>query len=116
MEGDISGVLAGRCALPTQRRLISPAGAERSADQGAHEENGSRPARHWPTHFPAYSRVVARGYSVHVPARNTDNVADISLLVRTPGNLTGYRAFTDEQRAEAEAYARSQGVEVEQLP
>lgn len=53
---------------------------------------------------------------MRVPARNTDNVADISLLVRTPGNLNGYRAFTEEQRAEAELYAGQQGVEVEPLP
>jgi hypothetical protein len=53
---------------------------------------------------------------VGVPARNTDNVTDIRLLVRTPHNLGGYRAFTDAQRAEAELYAAQQGVEVEQLP
>jgi hypothetical protein len=53
---------------------------------------------------------------VRVAARNTDNVADISLLVRTPGNLTGYRAFTGAERAEAELYAGQHGVEVEPLP
>lgn len=51
-----------------------------------------------------------------VPARNTDNVTDITLLVRTPHNLKGYRAFTEAQRAEAELYASQQGVQVEQLP
>lgn len=49
-------------------------------------------------------------------ARNAETVADLTLLVRTPGNLKGYRAFTDEQRAEAELYAGQQGVEVEPLP
>lgn len=51
-----------------------------------------------------------------MPARNTDNVTDITLLVRTPANLKGYRAFTEEQRAEAELYASQQGVQVEPLP
>lgn len=53
---------------------------------------------------------------MRVPARNTDNVADISLLVRTPNNLNGYRAFTAAERADAETYAAQQGVDVEPLP
>ena len=51
-----------------------------------------------------------------MPARNTDNVTDITFLVRTPNNLNGYRAFTEAQRAEAELYESQQGVEVEPLP
>ena len=53
---------------------------------------------------------------MRVAARNTDTVADITMLVRTPHNLKGYRGFTDAQRAEAELYASQQGVEVEPLP
>jgi hypothetical protein len=49
-------------------------------------------------------------------ARTAETVEEITLLVRTPHNLKGYRAFTEAERAEAESYARSQGVEVEQLP
>ncbi|MBX9921474.1 MAG: hypothetical protein K2Y33_16865 [Mycolicibacterium frederiksbergense] len=60
--------------------------------------------------------VGVRVYSVRVPARAAETVEEIALLVRTPGNLTGYRSFTAAERAEAEAYARTQGVEVEQLP
>lgn len=60
--------------------------------------------------------VVGARYRVGVPARNTDNVTDITLLVRTPHNLSGYRAYTEAQRAEAELYASQQGVQVEQLP
>lgn len=48
-------------------------------------------------------------------ARSAETVEDITSLVRTPGNLKGYKAFTDEQRAEAELYAGQQGVAVEPL-
>lgn len=49
-------------------------------------------------------------------ARSDVTVSDIALLVRTPGNVHGYRSFTEDQRSEAMAYARSHGVEVEELP
>lgn len=44
---------SGGCELPTQQRLISPAGAERSAAEGAHVWNGSTFNRTPPTDFPS---------------------------------------------------------------
>ncbi|MEH3135332.1 MAG: hypothetical protein PGN30_10065 [Mycolicibacterium neoaurum] len=49
-------------------------------------------------------------------ARSDVTVSDIALLVRTPGNVHGYRGFTDDERNEAIAHARAHGVEVEELP
>ncbi|MGU3650715.1 hypothetical protein [Mycolicibacterium sp. A43C] len=49
-------------------------------------------------------------------ARSDVTVSDITLLVRTPGNVHGYRSFTEAERAEAMAHARAHGAEVEELP
>ncbi|MCV7434786.1 hypothetical protein [Mycolicibacterium bacteremicum] len=51
-----------------------------------------------------------------MPARDTATVHDLTLLVRTPHDLRGYRVFTQQQRQEAERYAQAQGVTVEELP
>lgn len=37
------------------------------------------------------------------------------MVVRTPGRWDGYRAFAEDQRADAEAYAKQMGVTVEPL-
>lgn len=49
-------------------------------------------------------------------ARSAETVDDITLLVRTPEDVRGYRSFVAADRAEAESYTRQRGVEVEVLP
>lgn len=49
------------------------------------------------------------------PRSSSPTLADLKLLVRTPGNPSGYKSFTEAQRAEAEAYAEQHGVTVTEL-
>ncbi|WP_167305473.1 hypothetical protein [Mycolicibacterium neoaurum] len=49
-------------------------------------------------------------------ARDRTPITDLTLLVRTTGNVHGYRAFTEAQQVEAERYASEHGAQVEHLP
>lgn len=62
----------------------------------------------WAVSEPLVQRQKPRGGDVEL--------ADLTLIVRPPGRPTEIRAFTDDQRAEAEAYAAEHGVTVESLP
>ncbi|MCV7255367.1 hypothetical protein H7J86_24695 [Mycobacterium hackensackense] len=49
------------------------------------------------------------------PRGQSPALDEITLLVRTPGNWNGYRAFTDDEREDAGKYAAQMGVAVEAL-
>lgn len=49
------------------------------------------------------------------PRTSSPTLAALKLLVRTPGNPSGYKSFTEAQRADAEAYAEKLGVTVTEL-
>lgn len=49
------------------------------------------------------------------PSRARTRLADLTLIVRPPGNPAATRAFTATELAEAESYAREAGGEVEHL-
>ncbi|OCB09333.1 hypothetical protein A5717_25895 [Mycolicibacterium porcinum] len=63
----------------------------------------------WPVSEPSIPAVRQK------PRGNAD-LADLTLIVRPPGNPWDIRTFTDDQRAEAEAYAAEHGAQVESLP
>lgn len=50
------------------------------------------------------------------PRSGPVELADLTLIVRPPGQPWDIRTFTDDQRAEAEAYAAEHGATVESLP
>ncbi|WP_135452604.1 hypothetical protein [Mycobacterium sp. DL99] len=54
--------------------------------------------------------------SVRQKPRSNADLADLTLIVRPPGNPFEIRTFTDDQRAEAELYAAEHGGQVESLP
>ena len=62
----------------------------------------------WAVSEPLVQRQKPRGGAVEL--------ADLTLIVRPPGNPFEIRTFTDAQSAEAEAYATEHGAEVESLP
>jgi hypothetical protein len=49
------------------------------------------------------------------PTRSIARLADLMLIVRPPGNPGGIRAFTEAERAEADAYAAETGATVEPI-
>lgn len=44
------------------------------------------------------------------------NLAELTMIVRPPGNPLAIKTFTDAELADAEAYAREHGAEVERFP
>lgn len=61
-------------------------------------------------------RAVSEPFTVRQqPRTSSPTLADLKLLVRTPGNPSGYKSFTEAQRADAEAYAEKLGVTVTEL-
>ncbi|MCX2966489.1 hypothetical protein [Gordonia aquimaris] len=57
------------------------------------------------------------GYTNRVaPTRGRAALADLTLIVRPPGQAAGVRVYTRDQAHEAEAYAAETGAAVEQLP
>lgn len=49
------------------------------------------------------------------PKRDRAALADLTLIVRPPGRPAQTRAFTDAERAAADAYAQETGASVEHL-
>lgn len=49
------------------------------------------------------------------PKRDRAALGDLTLIVRPPGRPAQTRAFTDAERAAADAYARETGASVEHL-
>lgn len=50
------------------------------------------------------------------PRSGPVELADLTLIVRPPGQPWDIRTFTDAQRADADAYAAQHGAVVETLP
>lgn len=48
--------------------------------------------------------------------RDHAELSDLTLIVRPPGDPDGVRAFTEQERADAEMYASQTGTQVESLP
>ncbi|MCZ4581713.1 hypothetical protein O4158_22015 [Gordonia amicalis] len=49
------------------------------------------------------------------PKRGRVDLADLTLIVRPPGRPAQTRAFTDDEQAEAHAYANETGASVDLL-
>lgn len=49
------------------------------------------------------------------PTRGGPTLADLTLIVRTPGRPAGVRAFTDSEEPEAVRYAEQNSATVERL-
>lgn len=61
---------------------------------------------------------VAGHHVRQAPRKRTDDVqiADLTMLVRVPGQPAGVRVFTDDEEVEAAEYAARTGGEIVALP